>query len=160
MGPPYVMQPVTGSAGPTRAGAIAVHGAAPAPEYCLQAVVSGPWLPPDTRRPWSVSPVVRISCSAFLRGYAGRSPSPREDTRTYEQLTTGGTPLRMGLPTLRTQRLPVQTHGDLHGRLPECRAADGQGLGVRLMIQPIAPHHARLGHRDMEEPPLQEGRHG
>jgi hypothetical protein len=66
MGPPYVMQPVTGSAGPTRAGAIAVHGAATAPEYCLQAVVSGPWLPPDTRRPWSASPVVRISCGARL----------------------------------------------------------------------------------------------
>ena len=66
----------------------------------------------------------------------------------------------MGFPTLGTQRLPVQTHGDLYGRLPKCRAADGQGLGVPLMIQPIAPHHARLGHWDMEEPPLQKGRHG
>src|SRR5262249_19046567 len=43
-GPPDVMQPVTGSAGPTRAGAIAVHSAATAPEFCLQAVVSGSWL--------------------------------------------------------------------------------------------------------------------
>jgi hypothetical protein len=66
----------------------------------------------------------------------------------------------MGLPTLRTHRLPVQTPGDLHGRLSKRRAADGQGLGVRMMIQPIAPHHARLGHGDMEEPPLQKVRHG
>ena len=66
----------------------------------------------------------------------------------------------MGLPTLRTQRLPVQTHGDLYRRLPKRRAADGEGLSVRMMIQPIAPHHARLGHWDMEEPPLQTVRHG
>jgi hypothetical protein len=44
----------------------------------------------------------------------------------------------MGLSTLGTQRLPVQADGDLHGRLPERRAADGEGLGVRLLIQPIA----------------------
>ena len=44
--------------------------------------------------------------------------------------------------------------------MPKRRAADGEGLGVRLMIQPIAPHHARLGHWNMEEPPLQKVRHG
>jgi hypothetical protein len=65
----------------------------------------------------------------------------------------------MGLPTLRTHGLPVQGWWGLHRRLPKRRAADGEGLGVRLMIPPIAPHHARLGHWDMEEPPLQTGEH-
>jgi hypothetical protein len=37
----------------------------------------------------------------------------------------------MGLPTLGTHRLPVQTQGDLYGRLPKRRAADGEGRGVR-----------------------------
>ncbi len=49
----------------------------------------------------------------------------------------------MGLPTRGAQRLPVQTHGDLYGRLPERRPADGQGLGVRLMIQPLGRLRAR-----------------
>jgi hypothetical protein len=49
----------------------------------------------------------------------------------------------MGFPTLGTQRLPVQTHGNLYGRLPKCHAADGQGLGVRLMIQPLGRLRAR-----------------
>src|SRR5262249_51319035 len=95
-------------------------------------------------------------------------PSPHQRWRTatwdnagaYEPLPAGGTPLRMGLSTLCTQRLPVQPQGNLHGRLPERRAADGEGLGGRMLIEPIAPHRARLGYRDMEEPPLQKVRHG
>ena len=66
----------------------------------------------------------------------------------------------MGLPTLGTHRLPVQTSGDLQGRLPKRRAAGGEGRGVAWMVQPVSPHHARLGHRDMEEPPLQKVGHG
>src|SRR4029450_11828680 len=41
-GPPSVMRPVTGSADPTRAGAMAVPGASAAPEYSLQAVAPRP----------------------------------------------------------------------------------------------------------------------
>jgi hypothetical protein len=97
---------------------------------------------------------VSASCRALSSQYRRRCAPTRDHTGAHEPLPAGGTPLRMGCPTLGTQRLPVQTHGDLYGRLPKCRATDGQGLGVRLMLQPRAPHHARLGHRDMEEPPL------
>src|SRR4051794_13029211 len=98
VGPPSVIQSGTGLAGSSRAGAMAVPGAATTLESCLQAVVRAPWLSPGTRHPWSGSPVERISCGALLRGDAGRSPSPRDDTRTHEPLPTGGTPLRMGVP--------------------------------------------------------------
>src|SRR4030095_3979903 len=125
VGPPSVIRSGTGLAGPSRAGAMAVPGAATALEDCLQAVVGVPWLSPGTRHPWSGSPVERLSCGALLRGYAGRSPSPRDDIRTHEPLATGGTPLGMALPTLRTHRLPVQTPGDLQGRLSKPRAAGG-----------------------------------
>jgi hypothetical protein len=50
-GLPSVMRPVTDSAGPTRAGAIAVPGASPASAYCRQAVDLVSWPPPGTRRP-------------------------------------------------------------------------------------------------------------
>src|SRR5438874_6111262 len=160
VGPPSVIRSRTGLAGSSRAGAMAVPGAATALEYCLQAVVCVPWLSPGTRHPWSGSPVERISCGALLRGYMGRSPSPLDDTHTHEPLATGGTPLGMALPTLRTHRLSVQTPGDLQRRLPKRRAAGGEGRGVAWMVQPASPHHARLGHRDMEEPPLQKVRHG
>ena len=73
----------------------------------------------------------------------GRSPSPRDDTRTHEPLATGGTPLGMGVPTLGTHRLPVQTQGDLYGRLPKRRAADGEGCGVGRLIQPLGRLRAR-----------------
>ena len=160
VGPPSVIRSGTGLAGPSRAGAMAVLGAAIALEDCLQAVGGVPWLSPGTRHPWSGSPVVRISCGALPRGDAGRSPSPRDDTRAHEPLATGGTPLGMGLSTLGTHRLPVQAYGDLHGRLPKRCAADREGRGVGRMVQPASPHHARLGHRDMEEPALQKVRHG
>jgi hypothetical protein len=74
-GPPSVIRSGTGLAGPSRAGAMAVLGAATALEYCLQAVGCAPWLSPGTRHPWSGSPVERISCGALPRGYAERSPS-------------------------------------------------------------------------------------
>ena len=61
---------------------------------------------------------------------------------------------------LRTRRLPVERHGDLHRRLPERRATDGQGLHLGGMIQPVGPHHPRLRHRHMQEPPLEEVGHG
>ena len=65
MGGASVMRPVTGSAGPTREGAMAVRGSPlAAPEQCSQAVVLVPWLPPGTPRPWQGSPVMRISCGA------------------------------------------------------------------------------------------------
>ena len=108
MGPSSVIRSETGLAGPSRAGARAVLGAATALEDCLQAVVGVPWLSPGTRHPWLGSPVERISCGALPRGEVGRSPSPWDDTHTYEPLATGGTPFRMGFPPLRTHRLPVQ----------------------------------------------------
>ena len=66
MGGASVMRPVTGSAGPTLEGAMAVRGALAAPEQCSQAVVLVPWLPPGTPRPWQGSPVMRISGGALL----------------------------------------------------------------------------------------------
>src|SRR6266850_4863825 len=151
VGPPSVIQSGTGLAGPARAGAMAVLGAATALEYCLQAISGVPWLFPGTRHPWSGSPVERISCGALPRGYAGRSPSTRDDTRTHEPLATGGTPLRMGVPPLRTHRLPVQRCWRLQRRLATLRTTDGQGRSVAGMVQPIRPHAPRLRHRDMEE---------
>ena len=67
-GPPSVIRSGTSLAGPSRAGAMAVPGAATALEYCLQAVVGVPWLSSGTRPPWSGSPVERISCGALLGG--------------------------------------------------------------------------------------------
>src|SRR5215472_9146157 len=134
VGPPSVIRSGTGFAGPSRAGAMAVPGAATALEYCLQAVVCVPWLSPGTRHPWSSSPVERISCGALLRGYAGRSPSPRDDPRTHEPLATGGTPLGMALPPLRTHRLPVQRGWHLQRRLAKRRTTDGQGRSVAGMV--------------------------
>jgi len=43
---------------------------------------------------------------------------------THEELATGGTPLGMGLPTLGTERLPVQARRGFYRPLPKCRAAD------------------------------------
>src|SRR5215510_14987228 len=160
VGPPSVIRSGTGLAGPSRAGAMAVLGAATALEYCVQAVGGVPWLSPGTRHPWSGSALERSACGALPRGYAGRSPSPRDDTRTHEPLATGGTPLRMGVPPLRTHRLPVQRGWHLHRRLAKLRTTDGQGRRVAGMVQPIGPHDPRLGHRHMEQPPLEKVRHG
>src|SRR5262249_61699418 len=75
-----------------------------------------------------------------------------------QPLATGGTPLGLGAPAPRTPRLPVQRGWRLQRRLAQRRTTDGQGRRVAGMIQPIAPHRARLGHRDMEEPSLQKVR--
>jgi hypothetical protein len=122
---------------------MAVPGAATALEDCRQAVGCVPWLSPGTRHPWSGSPVERISCGALLGGSAGRSPSPRDDTRTHEPLATGGTPLRMGVPPLRTHRLPVQRCWHLQRRLAKRRTTDGQGRRVAGMVQPLGRLRAR-----------------
>src|SRR5215468_192043 len=74
VGPLSVIRSGTGLAGPSRAGAMAVRGAATALEDCLQAVGGVPWLSPGTRHPWSGSPVGRISCSALPRGDADLYP--------------------------------------------------------------------------------------
>src|SRR5262249_24470746 len=50
-GSPSVMRPVTGTADPTRAGAMAVPGAAAAPEYSLQAVAPRPRAAPRHTTP-------------------------------------------------------------------------------------------------------------
>jgi hypothetical protein len=160
VGPPSVIRPVTGAAGPTRAGAIAVPGAAAAPEHCSQAVVSVPWPPPGTRRPWQVAPAGRISCGARLCGQVGRGSSARDDARAHEPLATGRTPLGMGLPTLGTHRLPVPSQRDHHRRLPERRAAQRQGRSVAGMVQPLAPHGPRLGDGHMPQPALEKVRNG
>jgi hypothetical protein len=100
------------------------------------------------------------SCRALLSPYGRWRTATRDDAGTHEQLTAGGTPFRMRVAPLGTHGLPVQGWWGLHRRLSKRRAADGQDLGVRRMIQPVAPHYARLGHRDMKEPPLQKVRHG
>src|ERR1700704_2695192 len=107
VGPPAVLRSGTGLAGPSRGGAMAVPGTATALEDCLQAVGGVPWLSPGTRRPWQLSPAVRLSCGVLLWHQAGRSPSPWDDARAHEQLATGGTPLGLDFPPLRTHRLPV-----------------------------------------------------
>jgi hypothetical protein len=56
VGPPSVIRSGTDLAGPSRAGAMAVLGAATALEYCLQAVVCVPWLSPGIRHPYRIGP--------------------------------------------------------------------------------------------------------
>src|SRR5215470_1600011 len=114
--------------------------------------------PPDRLLPAACR--VSASCRAFSSPYRRWRTATRDDAGTHEQLTAGGTPFRMRVAPLGTHGLPVQGWWGLQRRLSTRRAADGQGRGVRRMIQPVAPHDARLGHRDMEEPPLQKVRHG
>ena len=83
------------------------------------------------------------SCRALPSPHRRGRTATRDDTRTHEPLATGGTPLGMGVPTLGTHRLPVQTQGDLYGRLPKRRAADGEGFGVGMLIQPLGRLRAR-----------------
>src|SRR5215468_9643475 len=156
VGPPAVIRSGTGLTGPSRARTMGVPGAATAPQDCLQAVGGVPWLSPGTRHPWSGSPVGRISCGALLRGEAGRSPSPRDDTRTHEPLATGGTPLRMDVPPLCTHRLPVQRCWRLHRRLAQRRTTASQGRRMARMVQPIRPHAPRLGYGHMQQPALEK----
>src|SRR5215471_9446899 len=94
VGPPSVIRSGTGLAGPSRAGAMAVRGAATALEDCLQAVGGVPWLSPGTRHPWSGSPGERISCRALPSQHQRGRTATRDDTRAHEPLATGGTPLR------------------------------------------------------------------
>src|SRR5262252_2002091 len=114
VGPPSVIRSGTGLAGPSRAGAMVVPGAATALEDCLQAVGGVPWLSPGTRHPWSGSPVGRISCGACLRGEAGRCSSPWDDAGAHEPLATGGTPpLRPqnAIYTLASIKAGLREHG-------------------------------------------------
>ena len=62
----------------------------------------------------------------------------------------------MGLPTLRTHRLPVQRCWRLQRRLATRRTTDGQGRSVAGMVQPIRPHDPRLGQRHMPQPALEK----
>ena len=64
----------------------------------------------------------------------------------------------MGVPPLRTHRLPVQRGWRLHRRLAKLRTTDGQGRSVAGMVQPIRPHDPRLGHRHMQQPALEQVR--
>src|SRR5262249_61244782 len=96
VGPPSVIRSGTGLDGPSRAGAMAVLGAATTLEYCLQAVVGVPWLSPGTRHPWSGSPVERISCGALPRGEAGAGPPPPGGTPTPQHRAALGTHLPTG----------------------------------------------------------------
>jgi hypothetical protein len=117
-GPLDVRRPVTGSAGPTWEGAMAVHGTATAPEHGPQAVVPVPWPPPGTRPPWQGCP----RSTALLRRtplrLGGRGSSPRDDARAHERRPTGRTPLGMGVPALGTHRLPVQPQRANPGACP------------------------------------------
>jgi hypothetical protein len=103
---------------------------------------------------------VSASCREFPSPYRRWRTPARDNAGAHEPLPTGGTPLGMGLPTRGTHRLPGQRHRRLHRRLPERSTTDSEGLHLRRVVQPIRPHHARLRHGDMEEPPLQKVRHG
>ena len=102
---------------------------------------------PPGRRP----PAVWISCRALPSQYGGRSPSTRDHPCGHQHLTAGWTPFRMPIAPLRIRRLPIQTHRNVRRRLPKGCATVCQGRSVRVVIQPIAPHHARLGHRHMQQ---------
>jgi hypothetical protein len=103
---------------------------------------------------------VLASCRALLSPHRRGRTTTRDHTRTHEPLATGGTPLRMGFPPLRTHGLPVQRGWHRHRRLAKHRTTDGQGRSVAGMVEPLRPHDPRLRPGDMEEPPLQQGRHG
>jgi hypothetical protein len=153
---PHVIRPVPGLAGPTPEGG----RAGPAPwlpwSTTPPSVCPVPRPPPGTLRPWQPSPVVQLSCRALLREHAGRSTPTRDDARAHEHLPAGRTPLWMGIPTLGTHRLPVQTHRHDHRRLPERRTAQRQGLGLERMVEPVRPDDPCLRYRDMLQPPLKK----
>ena len=82
-------------------------------------------------------PAVPPSCCPLPSPHVGGSAPARNDPRTHQQLPAGGAPLWMRLASLGADRLPVQTRQRLHRRLPERRAAHGQGLGFGRMVQPV-----------------------
>jgi hypothetical protein len=88
---------------------------------------------------WRVS----ASCRALPSPYRRWRTPARDHVGAHEQLATGGTPLRMGLSANGTHRLPGQCHRRLHRRLPQRRAADGEGFGVGMLIQPLGRLRAR-----------------
>src|SRR4029434_8035847 len=119
-----------------------------------EAIVSrlGPLSPPDSfpahagppsghrqahhtpqRPPPAACHVSASACALPSPSQRWRTPA-RDHAGAHEPLPAGGTPLGMGLPPLRTHGLPVQGWLWLHRRWPKRRAADGEGLGVRLMI--------------------------
>jgi hypothetical protein len=139
---------------------------------------SGPVSPPDrvparagtplghrqTDHPPGRSPPAACRVPASCRALPSpsrwwRTPA-RDHAGAHQALSAGGTPLGMGLPTLRTHGLPVQGWGGLHRRLPEGGAAGGPCRSVGMLGEAIRPHHPRLRHRDLAEPPLQKVRHG
>jgi len=85
-------------------------------------------------RPPPAACCVSASCRTLPSQHWRRRTATRDDTRTHEQLATGGTPLGLGLPTRGTHRLPGQWHRRLHPRLPQRRAADREGLRLRGVI--------------------------
>jgi hypothetical protein len=100
------------------------------------------------------------SCREFPSPYRRWRTPARDHTGAHEPLPTSGTPLRMGVPPLRTHRLPVQRCWRLQRRLAQRRTTDGQGRRVAGMVQPIRPHDPRLGHRHMQQPALEKVGHG
>ena len=99
--------------------------------------------PPDRLLPAACR--VSASCRECPSPYRRGRTATRDDAGTHEPLPAGGTPFRRRVAPLGTHGLPVQGWWGLHRRLSKRRAAAGQGRGVRRMIQPVAPHDARLG---------------
>jgi hypothetical protein len=105
----------------------------------------------------------RAGLSLRCHPHAARSPAHRTGGAPPRGMTPGhtsscpqgGAPLRMDFASLGAHRLPVQTRWRLHRRLPEHHTADRQGLSMRVMVQPIAPHSACLRGWHMQEPPLE-----
>jgi hypothetical protein len=122
-----------------------------------------PWPAPDWRQahhaPGRRRPAGPPSCGLLPNPQHGGSAPAWHPSHAHPPLPAGGAPLRMALASLGAHRLPVQTRGRLHRRLPACRAAARQGASVRVMGQPLAPPHPRLRRRDMQQPPLQNVRH-
>ena len=102
------------------------------------------------------------------RPHAARSPAS----------TGGGAPPR-GMTPVHTSSWPQVGHrsgwasprwahtvcqsrrtGTSTGGCPSAVRQTARASACVVMVQPIAPHHARLGHRDMQQPPLEKVRHG
>ena len=102
---------------------------------------------------------VSASCRECPSPYGRWRTATRDDAGTHEPLPAKRDTVPDARRPLGTHGLPVQGWWGRQRQLSQRRAADGQGRGGRRMIRPVA-RGTPLGHRDMEEPPLQKGRHG
>src|SRR5215470_11977575 len=134
----------------------------------LRALEAPPWscrpapdtasLGPDTLSPSPTASAISTTCGTFSRQRRRRRPAPGDNAGAHQALATGRTPFRMRLTALGAQGLPDQRLRHGHGRLPKVGSAPRERLGVGMMVQSIAPHHAGLGDWYMQQPTLQKVR--